>query len=69
MKTAGLVGNQRPDIIAYRVDGGIEVWEFASPSQAMGTKGYQALEAKITAMQTANPSAHFNPIIPWEAYD
>ena len=52
LKTAGLVGNQRPDIIAYRVDGRIEVWEFASPSQAMGTKGYQALEAKIRAMQT-----------------
>ena len=63
LKTAGLVGNQRPDVIGVRYDGLVEVWEFASPSQALGTPGYTALETKISVMQAANPTAVFYPII------
>ena len=65
LKTAGLEGNQRPDVIAFGVDGQVEVWEFASPSQAIGTTGYSALLMKIGVMQTANPSVVFHSIIHW----
>ena len=65
LKTAGLEGNQRPDVIAIRNDGRVEVWEFASPSQAFGTAGYYALQMKIDIMAAANPSATFYAIINW----
>jgi hypothetical protein len=65
LKTAGLVGNQRPDVIAVASSGKIEVWEFASPSQAFGSPGYFTLQAKIDIMATANPSVEFHAIIHW----
>ena len=65
LKTAGLTGTQRPDVIAVGRDGRVEVWEFASPSQAVGTAGYAALKAKIEIMHTANPSVTFHEIIHW----
>lgn len=65
LSTAGQVGNQRPDVIGIKQDGTVEVWEFASPSQATGTAGYYALQVKIDIMQAANPSAIFHEIIPW----
>ena len=64
LSTAGLTGSQRPDIIAKRLDGVYEVWEFASKSQARGT-GLAALEAKIKLMKAMNPAAIFHPLIPW----
>lgn len=65
LRTAGLLGNQKPDIIYLQNDGTYEVWEFASPSQATGTKGYFVLLEKIDIMQTANPDVRFR-FIPWE---
>ena len=64
LSTAGLKGSQRPDIIAKKLDGSFEVWEFASKSQAGGS-GLAALEAKIKIMRAANPTAYFYDIIPW----
>lgn len=66
LSTAGLNGSQRPDIIAIGRDGVVEVWEYASMSQATGTSGHRALEAKIQLMQLANPNAIFHAIVPWE---
>ena len=65
LKTAGLIGNQRPDVIAVRCDGRVEVWEFASPSQVYGSPGYYALLKKIDIMAAANPSVEFHAIILW----
>ena len=65
LKTAGLIGNQKPDIISRSIDGSYDAWEFASPSQATGTKGYYVLLEKIEIMQTANPNVRFH-FIPWE---
>ncbi len=64
LSTAGLIGNQRPDIIAKTIDGRFEIWEFASKSQAGGS-GLAALIAKIQIMRALNPSADFKEIIPW----
>ena len=65
LNTAGQVGKQRPDVIAIGNNGVVEVWEYASPSQATGTAGYAALEKKVEIMRAANPWISFN-IIPWE---
>ena len=62
LKTAGLNGNFRPDIIAIACNGKIEVWEYASPSQAPGTYGYRALQEKINVMSELNPNVHFHDI-------
>ena len=69
LNTAGLNGNQRPDIIAIHNDGSVDIWEYASPSQATGTPGYRALEAKIELMQAANPNATFHKNVPWEGIE
>lgn len=48
LSTAGFVGSQRPDIIAVKCDGDkiiVDVFEFASPSQASGSK-YEQLTKK-----------------------
>ena len=65
LKTAGLNGTQRPDIIAIGKNKIVEIWEFASPSQATGSSGYDALVAKIKIMQAANPSAKIYDVIQW----
>ena len=65
LSTAGLIGNQRPDIIAIRFDGSVEVWEFASASQAGGA-GLKALQDKINIMKALNPGVDFKEIVPWD---
>ncbi len=65
LNTAGQVGNQRPDIIAIKNNGAVEAWEYASPSQAIGTLGYKKLMSKIGLMQSANPSMTFY-FVSWE---
>jgi hypothetical protein len=66
LKTAGLVGKQRPDIIAIGKDGvKSEFWEVASKTQATG-KPLEELEKKIATMHANNPSVTPNPKIPWE---
>ena len=65
LSTAGLEGSQRPDVIAIHNDGSYEIWEFASPSQAFGTRGYSMLDTKIQTMHATNPNAKFNRIVPW----
>ena len=66
LKTAGLNGAWRPDIIAVTWNGQYECWEIASPSQAVGTAGYDALLNKMKLMQEANPNVIFHDLILWE---
>lgn len=66
MTTAGLIGGQKPDIIALSPDGYYYVWEYASCSQAAGTKGCVMLQHKIDLMWENNPKAIFFEV-PWEA--
>ena len=63
LKTAGLNGKLRPDIIAKTVNGSFEFWEFASPSQASGI-GLKALQMKMDTIISENPgiTRHF---VPW----
>ena len=65
LKTAGLNGSQRPDIIAKSQAGHYEIWEFASRSQASGTAGFSRLQSKIALMKHNNPTVKFHEIIPW----
>ena len=53
LKTAGLEGTQRPDIIGIYNDGRVELWEFASPSQASGTP-LKPLKDKLDLMASVN---------------
>ena len=53
LKTNGLNGSQRPDIIAFRKDGVIEIYEFASPSQASGY-AQNKLVKKMDTMKNNN---------------
>ena len=53
LKTVGLNGNQRPDITAFRNDGVIEIYEYASPSQAKGY-GQNKLVKKMDTMKNNN---------------
>ena len=64
LNTAGLEGNQRPDIIAKSHNGVYEVWEFQSPSQVSGSPA-RALEDKVRIMQNNNPNVVFHDIVPW----
>ena len=65
LKTAGLSGSQRPDIIAMGKNGIYETWEFASKSQACGTSNYRELVNKMITMKVNNPTVIFHDIIPW----
>ena len=66
LKTAGLTGKQRPDIIGIlrSPTGGkiAHAWEVAGKTQMAGA-GLEALELKISVMEAANLSVKFNPII------
>lgn len=66
LKSAGLKGRYRPDIMAKRAkDGVIEIYEVASKSQAKGW-ALTALKDKMKAMQDANPvRAIVKRLIPW----
>ena len=64
LKTAGLVGSQRPDVIALGKDGIYHIWEFASKSQASGV-GLAVLKLKMKIMQKNNPLAIVEELIPW----
>lgn len=52
--------------IALSTDGYFYVWEYASRSQAAGTKGCVMLQQKIDLMWANNPKAIFFEV-PWEA--
>ena len=65
LKTAGLNGNQRPDIIGKTHEGEYRVWEFASKSQA-SKSGYAALCRKVELMESNNPEAKFMDIVKWD---
>ena len=65
LKAASLNGTQRPDIIAIGKNGVVEVWEFASQSQATGTNGYKVLVQKIAQMHALSPTVTFYDPIPW----
>ena len=76
LKTAGLNGNQRPDIIVVRKNGDTytyEIYEYASPSQEKGKQGYNNLINKIKTMKKNNPSTKsiniiFKDLIEWGSY-
>ncbi len=75
LKTAGLNGNQQPDIITMRTENGktiYDIYEFASPSQYTGSPAYNKLLRKIQAMRLQNPNtstAIFNfYLFDWGAY-
>ena len=63
LKTAGLSGSQKPDIIAIPRDGNAEIWEIASPSQTYGSPAYWTLQDKMDLMHSNNPGVtiHFVP--------
>jgi intein/homing endonuclease len=64
LNTAGLVGNQRPDVIAIDKSGVAHIWEFASKSQQSGS-GLTNLLNKMDVIQAANPNAVVHTLIPW----
>ena len=64
LNTAGLTGSKRPDIIALTKDGKLEVWEYASKSQASGA-GLLQLKNKIDLMKRDNPNAIFHDLVEW----
>ena len=66
LKSAGLNGRYRPDIMAKRAkDGVIEIYEIASKSQAGGI-GKTLLERKVDIMRKTNKiRALVKDIIPW----
>ena len=65
LKTAGLNGTYRPDIIAKGLDGIYTIWEIASKSQAEGTRGNRELREKMEKMGKMNPSAIMEDLVPW----
>ena len=69
LNTAGLNGNQRPDLITARTVNGTtiyDIYEFASPSQSSG-KPYFDLLDKISDMQTQNPNVNIH-LFEWGNY-
>ena len=67
LNTAGLKGRQQPDITVLRINAKnqkiYQIFEYASPSQANGTRGYRELDKKIQIMKTNNQSTDENLII------
>ena len=75
LKSAGLNGSQRPDIITVRTENGktiYDIYEFASPSQYNGSSAYRDLQNKISDMRAQNPDTAaeiFNfHLFDWGAY-
>ena len=66
LKTAGMKGTQRPDIIAKRLDGTFEYIEYASKSQAPKTYGYNLLSNKMKIIDDIN--GIIGELINWGAY-
>ncbi len=66
LKTAGMNGTQRPDIIAKRLDGTFEYIEYASKSQAQGTQGLTNLMSKMKIIDDAN--GILGELIHWGMY-
>ncbi len=66
LNTAGMKGTQRPDIIAKRLDGTFEYIEYASKSQAIGSKGLTTLQTKMDIIDKANDVV--GQLINWGAY-
>ncbi|MDD2235547.1 MAG: hypothetical protein PHV03_11790, partial [Desulfitobacteriaceae bacterium] len=65
LKTAGLNGTQRPDIIGIDRAGTAHIWEFASKTQVPGMHAFNNLYLKMEEMAIANPSAIIRPLVPW----
>ena len=64
LNTVGLNGTQRPDVIAKDLKGVFHIWEFASKSQSSGVR-LLLLQAKMILMQSNNPLAIVEALIPW----
>lgn len=56
LKTAGLKGTERPDVTGIKVDGGVDIFEYASQSQLKG-KGRNNLINKFNRMKNNNPGS------------
>ena len=62
LKTAGLNGGQRPDIIGKAKDGTVIAYEVASKTQTTGSYAGRKLLKKIELMQLNNPAVNFDLI-------
>ena len=62
LKTAGLNGGQRPDIIGKAKDGTVIAYEVASKTQTTGSYAGRKLLKKIELMQLNNPMVNFDLI-------
>ena len=63
LKTVGLNGSQRPDIIGKSLDSTFEVIEVASKTQVSTSVAGRQLVEKVALMKTNNPGVIFHPII------
>ena len=63
LKSVGLNGKQRPDIIGKMFDGTIDAIEVASKTQIKASILGRELINKVTLMQANNPNVYFHPII------
>ena len=63
LKTVGLKGSQRPDIIGKMVNGTFDVIEVASKTQVSTSLLGRQLAKKVALMQANNPGVIFHPII------
>ena len=63
LKTVGLNGTQRPDIIGKLIDGSFDALEVASKTQISTSLAGQQLAAKVALMQVNNSGLYVKPII------
>ena len=63
LKTVGLNGTQRPDIIGKLIDGSFDALEVASKTQISASLAGQQLAAKVALMQVNNSGLYVKPII------
>jgi hypothetical protein len=59
LNTVGLKGNQRPDIVSVSVNEGVTtytLYEFASPTQSIGSHGRKLLDEKTKSILSTNPN-------------
>ena len=63
LKTVGLNGAQRPDIIGKMIDGTFDAIEVASKTQTLASVAGRQLASKVALMQANNPEVIFHSII------
>ena len=63
LKTVGLNGSQRPDIIGKLIDGSFDALEVAGKTQMSTSLAGQQLISKVALMQANNPGLYIKPII------